>query len=106
LSGSSKVALYRFGPFQLDEEARLLARHGEPVALPSKVFDTLIMLVRNHGRVLEKEQLLAAIWPGAVVEEANLTQSVSTLRKALGDSAKDRRFIARLRDGATHLLRR
>jgi TolB-like protein/DNA-binding winged helix-turn-helix (wHTH) protein/Tfp pilus assembly protein PilF len=88
------LALYRFGPFQLDEEARLLASDGEPVALPGKVFDTLIMLVRNHGRVLEKEQLLAAIWPGAVVEEANLTQSVSTLRKALGDSAKDRRFIA------------
>jgi TolB-like protein/DNA-binding winged helix-turn-helix (wHTH) protein/Flp pilus assembly protein TadD len=88
------MALYRFGPFQLDEEARLFLRQGEAVVLTGKVFDTLTVLVRNHGRVLEKEQLLAAIWPGTVVEDANLTQNVSTLRKALGDSAKDRRFIA------------
>jgi Tol biopolymer transport system component/DNA-binding winged helix-turn-helix (wHTH) protein len=88
------MASYTFGPFQLDEAARVLSRDGRPVPLTGKVFDTLVVLVKNRGRVMEKEQLLSAVWPDAVVEEANLTQNVSTLRKALGDSAKDWRFIA------------
>src|SRR5689334_17140201 len=88
------MALYRFGPFQLDEDARSLLRQGEPVTLTGKVFDTLTVLVRNRGRVIEKEELLAALWPNTVVEEANLIQNVSMLRKALGDHAKDCRFIA------------
>src|SRR4029453_18763504 len=83
-----------FGPFQLDEEARRLSHLGEPVPLTAKVFDTLSVLVRNHGRVLDKEELLSAIWPGTAVEEANLTQNVFTLRKVLGDNAKDGRYIA------------
>src|SRR5450631_3597208 len=87
------MALYSFGPFQLDEGARVLSRDGTPVPLTGKVFDTLTVLVKNHGRVMDKEQLLSALWPDAVVEEANLTQNV-TLRKALGDSAKEYRFIA------------
>lgn len=85
---------YQFGQFELDEEARSLLRDGDPVPLTAKVFDTLAVLVRNHGRVLERDELLATIWPGAVVEEANLTQNVSTLRKALGDNSKDCRLIA------------
>jgi len=88
------MALYRFGPFQLDEDARSLLRLGEPVTLTGKVFDTLTVLVRNRGRVIEKEELLATIWPNIVVEEANLIQNVSMLRKALGDNAKDFHFIA------------
>jgi TolB-like protein/DNA-binding winged helix-turn-helix (wHTH) protein/Tfp pilus assembly protein PilF len=88
------MTLYIFGSFQLDESSRLLSRGGEPVPLTGRVFDTLAILVRNHGCVLGKEQLLAALWPNTVVEEANLTQNVSTLRKALGDNAKDCRFIA------------
>ncbi|HEY6989554.1 MAG TPA: winged helix-turn-helix domain-containing protein [Bryobacteraceae bacterium] len=88
------MALYRFGPFQLDEDARSLLRQDKPVTLTGKVFDTLTVLVRNHGRVIEKEELLSAIWPNTVVEEANLIQNVSMLRKALGDNAKDFRFIA------------
>jgi TolB-like protein/DNA-binding winged helix-turn-helix (wHTH) protein/Tfp pilus assembly protein PilF len=88
------MALYIFGSFQLDESSRLLSRGGEPVPLTGRVFDTLAILVRNHGCLLGKEQLLAELWPNTVVEEANLTQNVSTLRKALGDSAKDCRFIA------------
>jgi Tol biopolymer transport system component/DNA-binding winged helix-turn-helix (wHTH) protein len=85
---------YIFEPFHLDEEARILSRDGVPVPLTAKVFDTLTILVKNRGRLMEKEQLLSAVWPDAIVEEANLTQNVSTLRKALGDSAKDFRFIA------------
>jgi len=75
-------------------DARSLLRRGEHVTLTGKVFDTLTVLVRNHGRVIEKEELLAAIWPNMVVEEANLIQNVSMLRKALGDNAKDFHFIA------------
>jgi TolB-like protein/DNA-binding winged helix-turn-helix (wHTH) protein/Flp pilus assembly protein TadD len=88
------MRVYYFGPFQLDEDGRRLSRLGETVPLTAKAFETLSVLVRNHGRVLDKEELLSAIWPGTAVEEANLTQNVFTLRKALGDSAKDGRFIA------------
>src|SRR5450759_5768671 len=88
------MALYTFGPFQLDEEARVLSRDSTPVPLTGKVFDTLTVLVKSRGLVMEKEQLLSALWPDTVVEEANLTQNISTLRKALGDSAKEYRFIA------------
>jgi TolB-like protein/DNA-binding winged helix-turn-helix (wHTH) protein/Tfp pilus assembly protein PilF len=88
------MGVYYFGPFRLDEEARRLSHLGEPVPLTAKVFDTLSVLVRNHGRVLDKEELLSAIWPGTAVEEANLTQNVFTLRKVLGDNAKDGRYIA------------
>lgn len=88
------MEVYHFGPFQLDADARRLLRLGDPVPLTAKVFDTLSVLVRNHGRVLDKEELLSAIWPGTAVEEANLTQNVFTLRKVLGDNAKDARYIA------------
>jgi TolB-like protein/DNA-binding winged helix-turn-helix (wHTH) protein/Flp pilus assembly protein TadD len=88
------MALYDFGRFQLDEESRLLLHEGKPVVLTAKVFDTLAVLVRNHGHVLEKQQLLADLWPNTLVEEANLTQNISTLRKALGDRGKEHRFIA------------
>jgi DNA-binding winged helix-turn-helix (wHTH) protein len=88
------MGVHYFGSFQLDEDARRLSHAGEPVPLTAKVFDTLLVLVRNHGRVLDKEELLSAIWPGTAVEEANLTQNVFTLRKVLGDNAKDGRYIA------------
>jgi serine/threonine-protein kinase len=88
------MGVHYFGPFQLDEDARRLSRLGEPVPLTAKVFDTLVVLVRRHGQVLDKEVLLSAIWPGVAVEEANLTQNVFILRKVLGDSARDSRFIA------------
>ena len=80
----SKV--YEFGDFRLDEVARSLARLGEPVALKPKVMDTLLYFVRNRGRVLEKDELMGAIWPDAFVEENNLNQAVSALRRALGES--------------------
>ena len=88
------MSSYTFGPFQLNVEARVLSRNGELVPLTARVFDTLVVLVRNHGCVIDKEQLMREIWPNTVVEEANLTQNVSTLRRALGDSAKEVLFIA------------
>jgi DNA-binding winged helix-turn-helix (wHTH) protein len=54
---------YSFGPFELDPEARLLRRDGEPVPLPGKTLDTLILLVENRGRLVDKEELLSRVWP-------------------------------------------
>ena len=89
-----KMAWYRFGPFELHPDSRLLLRGGAPVPLTLKVLETLLFLVENRSRVLSKDELLAALWPDTVVEEANLAQNVSTLRKALGEGPKDRRYIA------------
>jgi TolB-like protein/DNA-binding winged helix-turn-helix (wHTH) protein/Tfp pilus assembly protein PilF len=88
------MSVHYFGPFELDEVTRRLSRLGEPVPLTAKAFETLLVLVRRHGKVLDKEELLSMIWPGVAVEEANLTQNVFMLRKVLGDSARDSRFIA------------
>ena len=85
--------LYRFGPFELDAAKRLLLREGEPVPLTPKVFDTLLVLVENSGQVLEKDELMKKLWPDAVVEENNLNQCISTLRKALQESAGEHRYI-------------
>lgn len=78
---------YQFGPFQLDVTERVLWRHGKPVALTPKAFDTLLMLIRNSGRIVEKDELLKMVWPETFVEEATLAQNIFTLRKALGGSA-------------------
>jgi TolB-like protein/DNA-binding winged helix-turn-helix (wHTH) protein len=86
--------LYEFGPFQADSVRRLLCREGQPVPLTSKAFDTLLVLIRNRDRVMGKEELLKAIWPDSFVEEANLAQNVSTLRKALGDQPGEHLYIA------------
>jgi DNA-binding winged helix-turn-helix (wHTH) protein len=85
---------YTFGPFLLDSEARVLLREGEPVPLAGKTFDTLLVLVQNRGRLMDKDELLARVWPGTLVEEANLSQNIFTIRKILGDSPKDHRYIA------------
>lgn len=85
---------YSFGPFSLDPEARVLLRNGEPVSMAGKTFDTLLVLVQNRGRLMDKDELLAKAWPDTVVEEANLSQSIFTIRKILGDSPKDHRYIA------------
>jgi DNA-binding winged helix-turn-helix (wHTH) protein/TolB-like protein/Flp pilus assembly protein TadD len=91
---SKKVAhFYDFGPFRVDELKRLLLRDGEPVPLTSKVFDTLFMLVSRSGEVLEKDELMTSLWPDRFVEENNLTQNVSVLRKALGESRSEHRYI-------------
>ena len=81
----------RFGPYQLDRIAREL-RDGDNALLPltGKAFDTLCCLIDNQDRVLGKDELIAAVWPGRVVEENNLTQAVSALRRVLGS---DHRYI-------------
>jgi DNA-binding winged helix-turn-helix (wHTH) protein/TolB-like protein len=84
---------YEFGEFRLDTSSRRLFRSGEHVPLTPRVFDALLHLVGNPGRLLEKEELLAAIWPGVSVEENNLGQAISRIRAALGESPGDNRYI-------------
>jgi len=86
--------LYEFGPFRADGVRRLLFRDSQTVPLTSKAFDTLLVLILNRDRVLEKDELLKTIWPNSFVEEANLAQNVSALRKALGESPGEHRYIA------------
>ena len=85
---------YRFESYRLDTQTREL-RDGEGavVALTAKAFDTLCFLIENRQRVVGKEELLAAVWPGRVVEDNNLTQAIATLRRALGTDASDHRYI-------------
>src|SRR6202041_4093770 len=85
--------VYRFGEFALDPGARLLSRAASPISLTPKAFDLLHYLVQNPNRLVTKEELLQAVWGDTVVEEGNLTQYISHLRKALGDHSEDTRLI-------------
>jgi TolB-like protein/DNA-binding winged helix-turn-helix (wHTH) protein/Flp pilus assembly protein TadD len=85
--------VYEFGPFRLDQAERRLRCAGQPVPLPPKVFDTLFELVSNSGRLLTKEELLKRVWPGTFVEEANLAQNISAIRRALDACAPGIRYI-------------
>jgi DNA-binding winged helix-turn-helix (wHTH) protein len=76
--------LYELGAFRLDPSERLLLCDGVPVSLTPKAFDTLLVLVENNNRLLEKEDLLRAVWPDSFVEEGNLSVNIFMLRKALG----------------------
>jgi DNA-binding winged helix-turn-helix (wHTH) protein/TolB-like protein/Tfp pilus assembly protein PilF len=76
---------FAFGPFVLDEQRGLLLRDGEPVPLTPRAHQTLLFFVRHPGRLVGKEELFAALWPGLHVEDNNLTQQISALRRALGD---------------------
>src|SRR5215213_8074866 len=87
--------IYEFGDFRLDAAKRLLLKgDGEPVALTPKVFDTLFYFVRHAGKIIEKDELMAAIWTDTIVEENNLSQNISILRRALGEKRGEHRFIA------------
>ena len=85
--------LYVFGPYRLDVAERLLLRDEKHVELTAKVFDLLVLLVENQGRLLEKNYLLEALWPESFVEEVNLSVNVSALRKALGEQASAPQYI-------------
>lgn len=90
-------SIYRFGEFILDGRVReLRGCGGQAIRITSKAFDVLCYLVNHRDRVVTKDELLSAVWPGRVVEENNLNQAVSALRQALGGGAKDRRFIVTL----------
>lgn len=84
---------YEFGPFRLDIQARRLLRNGELLPLTPKDFETLLALVTNRDRVVSKTELMQALWPDSFVEEANLTQHVFTLRKALGNRPDGKPYV-------------
>jgi Tol biopolymer transport system component/DNA-binding winged helix-turn-helix (wHTH) protein len=84
---------YEFGPFRLDPVNRVLLRDGRPVALTPKMFEILLLLLERRGQVVEKEEIMRAIWPDVFVEEGNLTVNISGLRKALGQVPGGRDYI-------------
>jgi DNA-binding winged helix-turn-helix (wHTH) protein/TolB-like protein/cytochrome c-type biogenesis protein CcmH/NrfG len=83
--------IYAFGPYRLDSGERLLSRDGLPIALQPKAFDLLLTLVERHGHLLTKDELLRVVWPDSVVEEVNLANNVSILRRTLGEG--EQQFI-------------
>jgi TolB-like protein/Tfp pilus assembly protein PilF len=84
---------YEFGPFRVDARERRLLRDGEVVPLTPKVFDILLVLVQNSGHILSKDEVMKLIWPNTAVEQGNLARNVSTLRKALGESPTNYRYV-------------
>lgn len=84
---------YEFGPFRLDVNERVLVRGKEKLLLTPKVFETLLALVEAGGSLVEKKELMARVWSDSIVEEANLTQNISILRKTLGEDSGARQFI-------------
>ena len=84
---------YDFGAYRVDPSERLLFREGKQVTLTPKVFDTLLVLVENAGRILTKDEVMDQVWIDSTVEEANLTRNISVLRKALGENPDDNRYI-------------
>ena len=90
---ATELPIYRFAGCELDPAERRLIAHGQPVTLTPKVFDTLVLLVERAGRVVSKDELMAALWPRGFVHESNLTKHIWLIRKALGDSEHDARCI-------------
>jgi DNA-binding winged helix-turn-helix (wHTH) protein/Tol biopolymer transport system component len=86
--------MFTFGPFRLDTAQRQLFRDGTPVALPAKALDTLALLVRERGRLVEKDEILSGVWPDAFVSEDSLTHVISLLRRTLGDDSSNPVYIA------------
>ncbi len=84
---------YEFGRFRLDARERVLLRDRDLVPLTPKVFEILLALVEQSGHVVEKDDLMKRVWPDTFVEEGNLTQNVSLLRKALGETSGGVQFI-------------
>jgi len=85
--------IYEFDEFRLETAERRLLRNGSTIPLAPRVFDTLVVLVENSGRLLPKDELMRRLWPDTIVEEVSLAQNISQLRKALGGAAGDAQII-------------
>ena len=85
--------VYEFRGFRLEVAQRRLLRQGQPVPLKPKILDLLLYLVERHNQLVFKEDLMRDIWPDAIVEENNITVSMSILRKTLGEDPEKREFI-------------
>lgn len=90
---SQSETILDFGPYRLDAGRRLLLRDGKAVALTPRVFDTLLVLIENRGRIVEKDELMRALWPDSFVEEGNLAQNIFQLRKVLGEGDSTQHYI-------------
>jgi DNA-binding winged helix-turn-helix (wHTH) protein/TolB-like protein len=84
---------YEFGPFRLDPSERQLLRAGQVMPLTPKVFDTLLLFVENNNLLLTKDEMIGRLWPDSFVEESNLAQNVSMLRRALGEQPDGKPYI-------------
>jgi DNA-binding winged helix-turn-helix (wHTH) protein/TolB-like protein/tetratricopeptide (TPR) repeat protein len=84
---------YTFGPFRLDPAEKVLFLRDQPIALTPKAVEILVVLVERHGHVVTKEELLRTVWPDTFVEENNLAQNISMLRRVLGEGRADPQFI-------------
>ncbi|HXD29948.1 MAG TPA: alpha/beta fold hydrolase [Pyrinomonadaceae bacterium] len=84
---------YEFGPFRLDKVEQFLLRGNEVVPLTPKLYEILLVLVQNSGRLQPKDELMKSVWPDSHVEEGNLTRNISTLRKLLGEGSDDSKYI-------------
>ena len=94
MPNSPQPPIYEFDEFRLDVAKRQLSKgNGEQIPLTPKVFDTLLYLVRHSGKVIEKDELMREIWADSVVEENNLNQNISTLRRVFGERPGEQRFI-------------
>ena len=90
----NETHIYEFEEFQLDVTARVLKkRDGQQIPLTPKVFDTLLYLVRHGGKVIGKDELMREIWSDSIVEENNLNQNISAIRRAFGEKPGEQRFI-------------
>jgi TolB-like protein/DNA-binding winged helix-turn-helix (wHTH) protein/Flp pilus assembly protein TadD len=87
-NAAGKHYIYSFGGFTVDAEQKVLLRDGVPVPLTPKVFETLLFLVENGGRIVKKEDAMNRLWPDSFVEDANLVFNIQQLRKLLGDNAR------------------
>src|SRR5262245_10321109 len=85
--------IYEFGDFQLELDERKLLRRGQVIPLHGKAFEMLLVLIRNRGRLLTKDELFQLVWPDQIVEESNLTVNMSAIRRALGERASHPRYI-------------
>src|SRR5215471_8602468 len=93
LSANASNELYEFGPFRVDAQREVVLRAGEPVPLTPKTFQILLVLVRHDQAIVTKDDLMKAVWPDTFVEESNLSRNIFMLRKALGESPQDHRYI-------------
>jgi TolB-like protein/Flp pilus assembly protein TadD len=99
------MAVYEFAGFRLDDGRRiLLDRDGTALVLTPKAYETLAYLLKHSGTVLDKEQMIRAIWPDTAVEENNLTQNISLLRRVLGEERGEHRFIATVPGRGYHFV--
>ena len=97
---------FRFGPVTLIPAERLVLKDGRPVLLTPKAFDLLAFMAAHPGRLLTKDELMQAVWPDAIVEEANLSYNVFAIRKALGEGEEAERYVETVPNAATDSFHR